>query len=156
MWRYFGQKSFPMDEREYLEHLEAIGRYITSVDKVQVRGDSSLTLLCEISKPSWLATCLNIRYLTLHLQLLTFLIFLALIHQLTFVLTLIRTLPCTHSISRHSVHTLVITAHTISSPPFSIFLLSFSPNLLDTFLSLHFCRPILPHPLPQPDSTLFY
>ena len=25
-----------MDEREYLEHLEAIGRYITSVDKVQV------------------------------------------------------------------------------------------------------------------------
>mmetsp|Transcript_1717 Transcript_1717/g.1865 ORF Transcript_1717/g.1865 Transcript_1717/m.1865 type:complete len:197 (+) Transcript_1717:160-750(+) len=35
MWRYFGQKSFPMDEREYLEHLEAIGRYITSVDKVQ-------------------------------------------------------------------------------------------------------------------------
>ena len=37
MWRYFGQKSFPMDEREYLEHLEAIGRYITSVDKVQVR-----------------------------------------------------------------------------------------------------------------------
>ena len=26
-----------MDEREYLEHLEAIGRYITSVDKVQVR-----------------------------------------------------------------------------------------------------------------------
>ena len=31
MWRYFGQKSFPMDEREYLEHLEAIGRYITSI-----------------------------------------------------------------------------------------------------------------------------
>ena len=25
-----------MDEREYLEHLEAIGRYITSVDKVKV------------------------------------------------------------------------------------------------------------------------
>jgi Domain of unknown function (DUF3067) len=40
MWRYFGQKSFPMDEREYLEHLEAIGRYITSVDKVQVRKES--------------------------------------------------------------------------------------------------------------------
>ena len=34
MWRYFGQKSFPMDEREYLEHLEAIGRYITKIDKV--------------------------------------------------------------------------------------------------------------------------
>ena len=34
MWRYFGQKSFPMDEREYLEHLEAIGRYITAIDKV--------------------------------------------------------------------------------------------------------------------------
>jgi len=34
MWRYFGQKSFPMNEREYLEHLEAIGRYITSIDKV--------------------------------------------------------------------------------------------------------------------------
>lgn len=34
MWRYFGQQSFPMDEREYLEHLEAIGRYITSLDMV--------------------------------------------------------------------------------------------------------------------------
>jgi hypothetical protein len=34
MWRYFGQKSFPMNEREYLEHLEAIGRYLTAVDKV--------------------------------------------------------------------------------------------------------------------------
>ena len=34
MWRYFGQKTFPMDEREYLEHLEAIGRYITSINKV--------------------------------------------------------------------------------------------------------------------------
>eukprot|EP01041_Mallomonas_annulata_P005801 gene5801-11705_t len=35
MWRYFGQKSFPMSEREYLEHLEAIARYITAMDKVQ-------------------------------------------------------------------------------------------------------------------------
>eukprot|EP01035_Chromulina_nebulosa_P017082 gene17082-22595_t len=35
MWKYFGQKSFPMNEREYLEHLEAIGRYITAVDRVQ-------------------------------------------------------------------------------------------------------------------------
>lgn len=36
MWRYFGQKSFPMNEREYMEHLEAIGRYITAVDRVPV------------------------------------------------------------------------------------------------------------------------
>ena len=35
MWRYFGQKSFPLDEREYLEHLEALGRYITAIDRVQ-------------------------------------------------------------------------------------------------------------------------
>jgi hypothetical protein len=35
MWRYFGQKSFPMDEREYLEHLEAIGQYITAMGRVQ-------------------------------------------------------------------------------------------------------------------------
>lgn len=34
MWRYFGQSSFPMDEREYLEHLEAIGQYISSINKV--------------------------------------------------------------------------------------------------------------------------
>jgi hypothetical protein len=34
MWRYFGQKSFPMDERQYLEHLEAIGRYITAVKRI--------------------------------------------------------------------------------------------------------------------------
>ena len=34
MWNYFGQKSFSMDEREYLEHLEAIARYITAMDKV--------------------------------------------------------------------------------------------------------------------------
>ena len=34
MWRYFGQKSFPMDERENLEHLEAIERYISSINKV--------------------------------------------------------------------------------------------------------------------------
>mmetsp|Transcript_6989 Transcript_6989/g.11663 ORF Transcript_6989/g.11663 Transcript_6989/m.11663 type:complete len:186 (+) Transcript_6989:43-600(+) len=40
MWRYFGQKSFPMNEREYLEHLEAIGRYITAVDKVEEFKDS--------------------------------------------------------------------------------------------------------------------
>ena len=35
MWRYFGQKSFPMDEREYLEHLEAIARYITAMGRVE-------------------------------------------------------------------------------------------------------------------------
>ena len=34
MWSYFGMKSFRMDEREYLEHLEALGRYITAMDKV--------------------------------------------------------------------------------------------------------------------------
>ena len=34
MWQYFGQKSFRMEEREYLEHLEAIGRYVTSIDRV--------------------------------------------------------------------------------------------------------------------------
>lgn len=34
MWRYFGQKSFPMSEREYMEHLEAIARYINAVNKV--------------------------------------------------------------------------------------------------------------------------
>lgn len=36
MWRYFGQKSFPMSEREYLEHLEAICRYIVAVDRVDM------------------------------------------------------------------------------------------------------------------------
>lgn len=35
MWRYFGQRSFPMNEKEYLEHLEAIARYITAVGKVK-------------------------------------------------------------------------------------------------------------------------
>ena len=35
MWRYFGQKSFPMSERQYLEHLEAIGRYITAVNRIE-------------------------------------------------------------------------------------------------------------------------
>ena len=35
MWRYFGQKSFPFNEREYLEHLEAIARYITAMKKVE-------------------------------------------------------------------------------------------------------------------------
>ena len=35
MWQYFGQKSFRMNEREYMEHLEAIGRYITSVNRVR-------------------------------------------------------------------------------------------------------------------------
>ena len=34
MWRYFGQKSFRASEREYLEHLEAIARYITAINKV--------------------------------------------------------------------------------------------------------------------------
>jgi hypothetical protein len=36
MWRYYGQKSFPMNEKQYLEHLEAIGRYITAIGKVKV------------------------------------------------------------------------------------------------------------------------
>lgn len=35
MWKYFGQKSFSLNEREYLEHLEALSRYITAIDKVQ-------------------------------------------------------------------------------------------------------------------------
>jgi hypothetical protein len=35
MWRYFGQTSFPMDEKEYMEHLEAIARYLKAIDKVQ-------------------------------------------------------------------------------------------------------------------------
>jgi hypothetical protein len=35
MWQYFGQKSFRMNEREYLEHLEAIGRYVTAMGKVE-------------------------------------------------------------------------------------------------------------------------
>lgn len=35
MWKYFGQKSFSLSEREYLEHLEALSRYITAIDKVQ-------------------------------------------------------------------------------------------------------------------------
>ena len=34
MWRYFGQKSFPMDERAYLEHLEALCRYMKSIDRI--------------------------------------------------------------------------------------------------------------------------
>ena len=41
MWRYFGQKSFPMTEREYLEHLEAIARYLISIDK----GTHSMALI---------------------------------------------------------------------------------------------------------------
>ena len=40
MWQYFGQKSFRMGEREYLEHLEAIGRYITSVNRVSQFKDA--------------------------------------------------------------------------------------------------------------------
>lgn len=35
MWKYFGQKSFSLNEREYLEHLEALSRYITSIDRIQ-------------------------------------------------------------------------------------------------------------------------
>ena len=35
MWNYFGQKSFRLNEREYLEHLEAVARYISSVNKVE-------------------------------------------------------------------------------------------------------------------------
>ena len=35
MWNYFGQKSFRMNEREYLEHLEAVARYISSINKVE-------------------------------------------------------------------------------------------------------------------------
>ena len=34
-WQYLGQKSFRMNEREYLEHLEAIGRYVTAMGKVE-------------------------------------------------------------------------------------------------------------------------
>ena len=56
-----------MDEREYLEHLEAIGRYITSVDKVQVSivqcvcslliNDSSSILFLQR-----LSSCVNVMY----------------------------------------------------------------------------------------------
>ena len=35
MWRYFGQKSFGKTEREYLEHLEAVARYIKAMDRVE-------------------------------------------------------------------------------------------------------------------------
>jgi hypothetical protein len=35
MWRYLGQKSFGKTEREYLEHLEAIARYLKSIGKVK-------------------------------------------------------------------------------------------------------------------------
>lgn len=35
MWKYYGQKSFSLTEREYLEHLEALSRYITAIDRVQ-------------------------------------------------------------------------------------------------------------------------
>jgi hypothetical protein len=34
MWQRFGQKSFRMNEREYLEHLEAISRYIVAMKRV--------------------------------------------------------------------------------------------------------------------------
>ncbi|NEQ95398.1 MAG: DUF3067 family protein [Cyanothece sp. SIO2G6] len=30
MWRYLEQQSFPMNEQEYLEHLNAIGGYISA------------------------------------------------------------------------------------------------------------------------------
>jgi hypothetical protein len=36
MWKYYGQRSFPMTERQYLEHLEAVARYIKAVGKVEV------------------------------------------------------------------------------------------------------------------------
>jgi hypothetical protein len=42
MWRYFGQKTFPMTEREYLEHLEAVARYIKSIDRVQVGPNTNV------------------------------------------------------------------------------------------------------------------
>lgn len=44
MWRYCGQKSFPMTEREYLEHLEAIGRYVTAIGRVQVDSVFSIAI----------------------------------------------------------------------------------------------------------------
>ena len=34
MYKYFGQKSFPVDERAYLGHLEAIGQYLTAMKGV--------------------------------------------------------------------------------------------------------------------------
>lgn len=34
MWKYYGQVSFPMKEQEYLEHLEAIARYLRAIKKV--------------------------------------------------------------------------------------------------------------------------
>lgn len=35
MWSYFGQKGFSMTDVAYLEHLEAIGQYITAVGKIE-------------------------------------------------------------------------------------------------------------------------
>lgn len=35
MWRYYGQRSFPMSERQYMEHLEAITRYLSAIDRVE-------------------------------------------------------------------------------------------------------------------------
>ena len=34
MWKYLGQQSFHLTEREYLEHLEAIAQLLVKWDKV--------------------------------------------------------------------------------------------------------------------------
>lgn len=34
MWKYLGQASFPLNELEYQEHLEAIANYISAIDGV--------------------------------------------------------------------------------------------------------------------------
>jgi len=40
MWNYYGQKSFGhASEREYLEHLEAIARYLKKMDRVALFKD---------------------------------------------------------------------------------------------------------------------
>jgi Domain of unknown function (DUF3067) len=35
MWKYLGQQSFHLTEREYLEHLEAIAQLLVKWDKVE-------------------------------------------------------------------------------------------------------------------------
>ena len=99
-----------MDEREYLEHLEAIGRYITSVDKVQVGRDISLTMFYEISKPSWHATYLDILYLTSPLPLLVSLVN---HHSYTSIILTLHVMSC-HVMSCHVMSCLVMSCHVMS------------------------------------------
>jgi hypothetical protein len=36
MWSYYGQKSFTMSSKVYMEHLEAVARYISAVGKEEL------------------------------------------------------------------------------------------------------------------------